>query len=214
MARSFARIDVRRPMDPDWRALTCTQQAVYEFLITSAKLTLCGSLDVKLGSWSTLSADMDTAKLVQTLGELEELLYIGWDRDTDELAIRTFVTHDKVLQNRNMGRGMWAAWASIESDTLKQWVVDNLPEEAFDPRFDPPFPAPRNRRSNHRYGLPIEPASEPPIEPPSRSHNLAGSLHPATVHDSVSSFIGDSAGFAARLAAREAKHGATMGGSS
>lgn len=208
MARSFARIDVRRSLDPDWRALTTTQQAVYDFLLTSPKLTLCGSLDVKLGSWASLASDLDTASLVGVLDALEELGYIGWDRDTDELAIRTFVRHDGVLQNRNMGKGMWSSLLAVESEELRSWVVDNLPEQAWEPRFEPPFPQPRNRRPNQRYGRPSEPASEPP----SRSHNPACSLHPPSVPESVnrSEPVDDRPpmGFQARLAHRSALHSA------
>lgn len=150
MARTYARIDVKRPLDPDWRALTCRQQAVYDFLLSNPKLSLCGALDVKLGSWSGMSADMDATALVDTLSDLEASGYIGWDRTTDEVVLRTFVRHDGVLQNQNLGKGMWSAWHTLESPALRQFVVDNLPEKAWEPRFDPPDSAVKNHRSNHR----------------------------------------------------------------
>lgn len=147
MARTYASINVTRGMDPGWRALTWAQQGVYDFLLAHPKLSLCGVLDVKLNTWAKGAADGST--VTQHLEALEAHDLIRWDRDTDELAIRTFVRHDGVLKNRNLAKGMWSAWSSIESDDLRRFLVDNFPEEAFEQRFDPPILAVRNRSRNH-----------------------------------------------------------------
>jgi len=135
MARTYARIDVNRGADPDWRELSWAEQGVYDYLLSHPKLSLCGVLDVKLHVWRRGSRDEQVNDLLDALEERE---YISWDRDTDELAIRTFVRHDGVLANRNLARGMWSAWRSIESRELRVWLVDNFPEPAFEERFLPP----------------------------------------------------------------------------
>lgn len=147
MARSYARVSVQRFHDEEWRALPLAEKAVFDMLLGHPKLSICGALDVKLGSLARYAPDLDAGTLAELLGSLEDAGYIRWDRDTDELVIRTFVRHDGVLQNQNLGRGMWAAWLTIESDDLRQFIVDNVPDLAFEERFRPPDSALRNRRS-------------------------------------------------------------------
>ncbi len=197
MARTYARIDVKRSNDDDWRRLTLPQKAVYDFLLTHPKLSTCGALDVKLAVWCRYSPELNHDTLTALLCDLEAGGYIAWDRDTDELVIRTFVRHDGVLQNRNLGRGMWAAWESIESETLRSFLVDNLPTEAWEPRFQPPFPAVQKRRQNHRSERQSEPPSEPPHPHPQPP------LHPASGDRSLERFehvAVDNAGPTVRLA--------------
>ena len=141
MPRTYARIDVTRYFDEGWRALTAEEQAVYEMLVTHPKLTLCGALDVKLPAWAATFKGMVEDHLVGLLDRLVLLNMIGWDKATGEVVIRTFVRHDGVLQNKNSGKGMWSAWATIESQDLRIFLVDNLPEPAFGERFDPPISA-------------------------------------------------------------------------
>lgn len=211
MARTYARIDVKRGADDDWRALTLEQKAVYDFLLTHPKLSLCGSLDVKMSVWCRYAPDLDSDRLSGLLGDLEQAGFVAWDRDTDEVVIRTFVRHDGVLQNRNLGRGMWAAWQSVESETLQDFLVDNLPESAFEPRFEPPFLAVEKRLKNGGSNYRSEPPCEPPSELPHPHPQPI--LHPSSGDRSLVSqerVVGDNS-FAARLAAREQLHSATGG---
>lgn len=147
MARTYASISVTRCMDPGWRALTWAQQGVYDYLLAHPKLSLCGVLDVKVNSWGKAAADGPT--VTQHVEALEAHNLVRWDRDTDELAIRTFVRHDGVLKNRNLAKGMWSAWTSVESENLRLFLVDNFPVEAFEDRFEPPLMALQNRSRNH-----------------------------------------------------------------
>jgi len=151
MARTYASISVTRSMDPGWRALTWAQQGVYDYLLSHPKLSLCGVLDVKVNSWAKAAVDGPT--VTQHVEALEAHDLLRWDHDTDELAIRTFVRHDGVLKNRNLAKGMWSAWTSVESENLRLYLVDNFPEEAFEERFDPPILAVRNRSRNHSSEL-------------------------------------------------------------
>ena len=140
MARWYARIRTEIGRDDDFRSLSPTAQWVYLRLLCEQKLTLVGSLDIKRSAWrrwASTSFDLDGA-----LDELKSARFIALDDDTEELAIRTFVTHDDVLKNRNLGRGMWSAWRAIESSELREFVLENLPDEAWEPRFDPPTDVP------------------------------------------------------------------------
>lgn len=166
MARSYTRISVQRYFDEDWWALTATEQGVFDFLLTHPKLSICGALDVKLPIWVGRFKGMTLDELEGCLVALEhDHNLIRWDRSTGELVIRTFVTNDGILQNKNSGRGMWSAWATIESRDLRIFLVDNFEETAFEERFNPPFLSPeiagRHDRSDERYRRSSERAIEP-----------------------------------------------------
>lgn len=148
MARSYARIDVQRFHDDDWRALTLAEKAVFDMMLTHPKLSLCGALDLKYGSLCGYAPELDVDALSGILEALTDARFIAVDWDTDEAVIRTFVRHDGVLQNQNLGRGMWSAWVAVESPTLRQFVLDNLPEQAWDDKFRPPEIAVNNGSSN------------------------------------------------------------------
>ena len=165
MPRTYARIAVSRSSNEGWRALTFAEQGCYDFLLAHPKLSLCGVLDVKLGVWQRTAADAPDT-LLALLASLEDQDYVAWDRDTDELALRTFVRHDGVLQNRNLAKGMWSAWSAVESPELRQWLVDNFPEPAFGGKCEPPETALKIRSPNHRCEPPSEPVSELPHPQP------------------------------------------------
>lgn len=155
MARSYASLTTAMAEDADWCALTVELQWAYTLLLRLPKLSLAGCVDVKLRPWAKLAADVSEADLDALFVALEERRFIRWDRDTEEIAVRTFVRNDRVLQNRNSGKGMWVAWAAIESHELRQWIAANLPDEAFDERFAP--------KLDQR---PSEPSIERPLERP------------------------------------------------
>jgi len=165
-ARNYARITTKLWADPDWRALTVDEQWCYMALLTQPKLTLAGSIDMKQRAWQSWASDAHD--ILGSLAGLEIARFIKVDMITDEVAIRTFVTHDDVLKNRNLGRGMWSAWEAIESGPLKVFLVDNFPNEAWEPRFEPPFPS----RKNH--GLQVVDNSQEPWFSGLRNH---GSNH-------------------------------------
>lgn len=161
MARSYASLTTAVAEDADWCALTMDLQWAYTLLLRLPKLSLAGCVDVKLRPWAKLCADVSEVDLDALFMALQDLRFIRWDRDTEEIAIRTFVRNDRVLQNRNSGRGMWASWASIESPELRLFVAANMPDEAFEEQFrprlterpiEPPLERPFGRRSDAVIG--------------------------------------------------------------
>jgi hypothetical protein len=180
MARSYARIDVQRFHDADWRALPLAEKAVFDMMLTHPKLSLCGALDLKYGSLCGYAPDLDVDALSGLLEALEEARFVAVDWETDEMVFRTFVRHDGVLQNQNLGRGMWSAWVAVESPKLRQVVLDNLPELAFEERFKPPVLALSNGGSNG--------SSNAGSNGGSNYHNHNHTLQPASADRSIDRF--------------------------
>lgn len=184
MARSYGRIDVQRFHDTDWRALPLAEKAVFDMMLTHPKLSLCGALDLKYGSLCGYAPDLDVDALSGHLEALEAARFIAVDWDTDEAVIRTFVRHDGVLQNQNLGKGMWSAWIAVESPHLRKVVLDNLPDMAFEDRFRPPELALKDRLNGSRDG-----SSNAGSDSGSNYHNHNHTLQPASADRSIDRFV-------------------------
>jgi hypothetical protein len=149
VARTFARIRVDIWRDPEWQRLTLEAQWLFVLLLGQVGLSMAGCLITRPAVWARV-ADVELEQLEKWLLELEHAGLIVIDVETQELIVRKFVAHDGVLRNQNMGRAMWAAWERIESAPLRQIVIDNLPDEAWEARFCAPMPA----RAARRKGAP------------------------------------------------------------
>ena len=149
MARTYARIRVDIWRDDDWCKLSLQAQWLYLMLLGQSKMSMAGCIVMRLSVWAHL-ADVEADEVRQWLGELDQAGMVAIDDSTEELVIRTFTTHDGVFRNQNLGRGMWAAWESIDSPMLRQVVTDNLPPEAWETRFSAPIQARQMRASEGR----------------------------------------------------------------
>lgn len=155
MARTHGRILSTIWDDPDFLDLSGAAQRMYFLLISQKKLTLAGSLDFKPARWR-LSRDVTRADVEDALDDLEAHRFVVVDRETDELVIRTFVRHDSGYgRNSNLLKGVWSAWASIESPVLRKVVVDNLPDELWEQEKAPAPGAAQQMRWS--------PPPEPPV---------------------------------------------------
>lgn len=145
MARTYARWKVDTwATDQDWRSLTVDEQWCYFMLCSQAKLSIAGVIDLKLSVWATYADGLTADALKGLVERLETLEMVVVDWDTEELAIRSFTRHDGSFDNRNSGRGVWSAIGSIASPKLRQVVVENLPDKAWETQFQPRYERPSN----------------------------------------------------------------------
>ena len=133
MARSLAKIHAEIWRDPDWRKRTEAAQRLYALILSQPKVTLIGSIDPHVARWAQMAADTSPDSVQVALDELEQHEYVVIDRDTDELLIRTFTKHDVAPGrfNRNLAKGMWHAWAGLQSDHLRRVAVCNIPDDLW-----------------------------------------------------------------------------------
>lgn len=135
MARDHARIQCAIWRDPEFVALSKDAQRLYMLLLSQPKLSLCGGLDYTPGRWAQM-ADDDTHEFVEAAAvELAEEGFVLVDDDAAELIIRSFVRHDGVCDSANLIQAMWKAWASLYSEQLRQAIVWELPDKAFERGF-------------------------------------------------------------------------------
>lgn len=140
--RTYARLRVDLWRDDEWRTLSPLSQWLYIVILTSRRLDLAGCLLLHRATLRHLAAGLEDRDIDEALKELDHARFICVDADTDELVVRTFVRHDLFGRQEKLphtlGKGMWSAWSAIESEALRQAVVDNLPDQAWDPKFNPP----------------------------------------------------------------------------
>lgn len=159
MARTFARIYTTVWNDPEFRALGPAQHT-YFLILAQPKLSLVGCIDVKPRSWSAMSG-LTTGQIASQIDTLEQASFVVVDGDTEELLIRTYVQNDQATANGNLIKGMWSAWATIESQMLRQVVVQHMPDKCFDPKFGPLSKPPLEPWSKPGFQPGSEPGSEP-----------------------------------------------------
>lgn len=154
MARTRASISTSIWSDPDFIALSGQAKLLYFCLLAQPGLTLAGCLDYMPTRWEGFNLATDDIDLV--VKELEEARFVVVDRTTLELVIRTFTKHDLGNGNQNVVKGMWSAWSSILSPTLRTVVVTNVPESIWEHETAVPpasaraLLASQNGRSNGR----------------------------------------------------------------
>lgn len=149
----------------DFNRLPVMAQWLYTRLLMQPKLSLAGVLVMQPGRWATLGPDADVAP---ALAALTDAGWIAVDSTTDELLIVQHLEHDVCRGNLpdNTAKGVWSAWAAIESPILRALVVERTPAKLWDhPKVSPPCAAQEMRRS-----VPIERAdttgrSDEPSQP-------------------------------------------------
>lgn len=146
MARKHGKILCAIWHNPEFRALTITEQWAFEMLLSQPRISLVGIIDYYPGRWALLAAGTTESDVERAIKGLEAAGFVCVDRDTQELLVRTFTRHDGIpISNPKLRKGLWGAWEAIASEALRKVAVDNMPDDFFE--FARPPEADRMRRS-------------------------------------------------------------------
>lgn len=126
MAREHARLMTRIWFDDDWRTLSTDAQRVYLLAISQQDMSYAGVVPYRPKRWASLSKRTTVARIRSAVAELEAGGYVVVDEDTEELLVRTFIRHDRVLAVPNVARAMVRAYRAIVSDHLRDRVLGEL----------------------------------------------------------------------------------------
>jgi hypothetical protein len=132
MARDRANIRTNIWADDHWRELTVGAQWLYEFILTSAGLNLCGVMDWRPAKWTGMSSDVTRERIEGWAAELEREHFVVVDRDKEEVLIRAFFRHDGILSQPNPMKGAAREFATIGSALIRGVIsheVSRLAEE-------------------------------------------------------------------------------------
>ena len=126
MARDHARLKTAIWSDKDWIELSPNAQRVYLLAVSQADISYAGVVPYLPRRWAALSAKTNVPAIRRAVSELEAAGYVVVNEDTQELLIRTFIKHDRVLAVPNVARAMVNAWRAILSAHLRDVVVAEL----------------------------------------------------------------------------------------
>jgi hypothetical protein len=101
-------------------------QWLYEFILTSAGLNLCGVMDWRPAKWTGMSADATRERLEEWAAELEREHFVVIDRDKEEVLIRAFFRHDGILSQPNPMKGAAREFATIGSALIRGVISHEL----------------------------------------------------------------------------------------
>lgn len=128
MARTEGRIKCAIWRDADFRGMSPSAQRAYFLILSQPGMSYCGVISYRPKPWSLLSPGTTATIIDKAVRELEKTRFVLVDRDTEELWVRTFVHHDGVLDQPKLIVAMAHDFATIESDLIRQGLVEGLPE--------------------------------------------------------------------------------------
>lgn len=138
MARDRAKINTGIWGDKDWKSLAMAEQWLYTTILTRPDLNHVGVGDWRPRRLSKLAVGISADQVEEAAEGLQSKLFILVDDESEEVLIRSFLKHDGVLQNPNLGASIKSAYDSVVSSMLQEVVVHELHKLA---ERDPDLPA-------------------------------------------------------------------------
>lgn len=126
MARDHTRMQLAVLDNGDFTALDMASQNAYWTLCLQKRLSYAGVLDYFPGRVAKFAADNTETKVRAAVRRLERTRFVVVDKDTHELAIRTYIRHDRVLERVNMGKACARAFGLIVSPKIRDAILVEL----------------------------------------------------------------------------------------
>lgn len=126
MARQYAQLNLSIWDDDDWLDLTPGAQHLYVTLLAHPTLSFAGVADWRPGRLMAMSKRWGTEAFYKAAFELSDAHYIVIDTLTEEVLLRSFLRHDKVLKQPRLAVSVTKAFSQIASRKLRQSVVFEL----------------------------------------------------------------------------------------
>lgn len=120
MSRSYARIMTAIWRNREFRALDAAMQRVYLLLVTQPDISAAGTLPLTVRRWADMAADTTPQDITAALTVLAAKNFVVFDRDTEELLVRSFVKWDAGYTNSKRIPVIKRAGAEIASEALRR----------------------------------------------------------------------------------------------
>ena len=126
MAGDFRKINSMIWSDSSWRALPPLEQWLYFALLTNSKTSYVGVLDWRPRKLAGLADGVSGADLEELAQELQRKRFILIDEEREECLVRSFIKHDGVLKNQNLGKSIGRDFAATYSEPIRQVIVHEV----------------------------------------------------------------------------------------
>lgn len=112
--------------DPDYKALTLSQQALYQKLISQSDISMAGVLTLAVQRWAGQTAGLSADDIEDALEGLEATRFVVVDRDTQEVLVRAYIRRDLGWRSPQTMKGIAGAVERILSPVLRQVIAAEL----------------------------------------------------------------------------------------
>lgn len=112
--------------DPDYKALTLGQQALYQKLISQSDISMAGVLTLAVQRWAGQTAGLSADDIEDALEGLEATRFVVVDRDTQEVLVRAYIRRDLGWRSPQTMKGIAGAVERILSPVLRQVIAAEL----------------------------------------------------------------------------------------
>ncbi len=126
MAREHIRLLISIWDDPDFIALEPAQQTVYLALSCSPDLSWCGVAPLLPKRLVKSAKGLTERKVSTIISALVDRRFLLLDSATDEVAVRTYVRHDKIIRQPNVAKAMGRALGLVRSEQIKEGITGEL----------------------------------------------------------------------------------------
>lgn len=126
MAREHSRLLVSIWDDPDFISLDPSQQIVYLALTGSRDLSWCGVAPLLPKRIARCARTLTERKVITHIGTLVDRRFLLVDNETDEVAVRTYVRHDKIIGSPNVTKAMGRALGLVRSEHIADGIKAEL----------------------------------------------------------------------------------------
>lgn len=127
MARQYAPIYTQIWHDQDFIALPEPAQRLYFLANSQADISYCGVVSFTPQRWSKLSSNSTPTKVRQAAAALAAGGFVMVDPETEELWVRGFVKHNKILSQGQLKTAMRRAFPTIHSPAIRAAFLASLP---------------------------------------------------------------------------------------
>lgn len=140
MARDHARVYCSIWGNAEFIALPLEAQRLYLLVVSQRDLTNAGTIAYTPAKWAQLAPNTTVTAIRKTSKLLERSRFFVIDEATQELLIRTFVRHDRVLAQPNVSVNMANSANLIVSPKIRRAFYAELAQLRDDDDPEAPMP--------------------------------------------------------------------------
>lgn len=126
MSGEYGKLYKRAWGDRDFKALTAHEQLQYLKLISQPDVSMAGILTHAAMRWAGQTADLGAEDIERALEGLERKRFVAYDRDTQELLIRSYIRNDGGWKSPLTMKGIRAAVERVLSVKLRRIISSEL----------------------------------------------------------------------------------------
>lgn len=130
MARAYAPLKSSIWTNRDFCSLSSAAQRVYLLAMSQPNISWAGVVPFTEKRWASFASDTTRGSIAEAVNELVDRGFVVLDDDTEELWIRSFVKHNRILEQPQLRKkAVGEAVAAVVSATIRAAVLSLMPDD-------------------------------------------------------------------------------------